>query len=310
MDGKSAARMGPCQADCDSEAFLNKMIQNKTEFDRFCGKCAEKVRTCVAETAACSTAAMSAFGRCVFVLHRMPSRSINSHVQSVLRLGPFSGALLAQTVAPGSTKASMRPGLMQCAFTSPFDSSLTSMPSKTKCAVNRSVRLTKLPFVSGPSKGTTTGFVSVMAFAAAATQRRCLQRDGQPQGRWRREGEQPAPVATKGGVLLERLQRELDVPQTGDAFPHAAGRGGMPMLTEADDEVTTTKLPPESPAAEQSGAARARSSSWGISLGSCYSTIALWMRPRGCSIPWDTMTSEPFAMPWCRLWMIICAGTR
>jgi hypothetical protein len=36
------------------------------------------------------------------------------------------------------------------------------------------VRLTKLPFVSGPSKGTTTGFVSVIAptRARAATQRR------------------------------------------------------------------------------------------------------------------------------------------
>ena len=105
------------------------------------------------------------------VLQITPSRSMSSHVQSVLRLGPSSGALLAQIVAPGSTKASMRPGLMQWAFTSPFDSSLTSMPSKTKCAVKRSVRLTKLPFVSGPSKGTTTGFVSGMAFAAAASQR-------------------------------------------------------------------------------------------------------------------------------------------
>ena len=105
------------------------------------------------------------------MLQITPSRSMSSHVQSVLRLGPFSGARRAQIVAPGSTKASMRPGLMQCAFTSPFDSSLTSMPSSTKCAVNRSVRRTKLPLVSGPSKGTTTGFVSVMAFAAVAIQR-------------------------------------------------------------------------------------------------------------------------------------------
>ena len=108
------------------------------------------------------------------VLQITPSRSMSSHVQSVLRLGPFSGARRAQIVAPGSTKASMRPGLMQWAFTSPFDSSLTSMPSKTKCAVKRSVRLTKLPFVSGPSKGTTTGLVRVIAptRARAATQRR------------------------------------------------------------------------------------------------------------------------------------------
>ena len=108
------------------------------------------------------------------VLQITPSRSINSQVQSVLRLGPFSGARRAQIVAPGSTKASMRPGLMQCAFTSPFDSSLTSIPSSTRCAVNRSVRRTKLPFVSGPSKGTTTGLVRVIAptRARAATQRR------------------------------------------------------------------------------------------------------------------------------------------
>ena len=64
------------------------------------------------------------------VLQITPSRSISSQVQSVLRLGPFSGARRAQIVAPGSTKASMRPGLMQCAFTSPFSPSWTSMPSK------------------------------------------------------------------------------------------------------------------------------------------------------------------------------------
>ena len=50
LSGKGAAGIGSCQADCDSDAFLNKNDSSKAEFDRFSGICGEQVRTCLAET--------------------------------------------------------------------------------------------------------------------------------------------------------------------------------------------------------------------------------------------------------------------